>query len=286
MPEIALITDSSSCLPKALRREYSIRTVPLSLQIGDHAFADGSISTKKLFQLADEMKVAPSTASPSPADFVAAFREAADAGAKSVLCLTLAAAFSGTYDSALAAREMAVESLPGLDVQVVDTGGLALTHGFAVLAAARTLAERGGMDAAAAAAQSAAAQSRLAGLLGTTRYLARGGRVPWIVHWAAQILNIRPLLAFDEGLARSIGRVRTEERGLQRLIEYARKNGRPGMRVGVMQADAHASAERLAEMAGHELSPSELLRTDFTSVMAVHTGPGFVGVAFQSDAKG
>lgn len=285
MAEIALVTDSSACLPQNLRERYGVRIVPLSLRIGDQTYSDGSLPADELFRLADGVKAAPTTASPSPADFVAAFRRAADSGATRVLCLTLAAGFSGTYDSAVAARELAAESLPGIEVRVTDTNGLAMTHGFAVLAAARALESGTSVEEATERAQRVGANARLAGLLGTTRYLARGGRVPWIVHWAARILSIRPLLAFDEGRARSIGRVRTESRGLERLIEYAEKHGRAGMRIAVTHAAAPEAADRLAEMACRALSPCELLRTDFTSVMAVHTGPGFVGLAFHADAE-
>jgi DegV family protein with EDD domain len=158
-----------------------------------------------------------------------------------------------------------------------------MTHGFAVLAAARALESGATVADAAAAAVRCGGSARLAGMLGTMRYLARGGRVPWIVHWAAQLLHIRPLLAYEAGRARSIGRVRTEAKGLERLIEYARKQEGGPVRVAVMHTEAEEAAARLAEMACRELAPVELLRTDFTSVMAVHTGPGFVGLAVCGD---
>ena len=202
-----------------------------------------------------------------------------------MLCLTLSARFSGTYESAITARGLAAEELPGLDVRVVDTGGLAMTHGFAVLAAARGLADGASPQAAAEQALRVAGRARLVGLLGTMRYLARGGRVPWIVHWAAQLLRIRPLLAFAEGRTRSIGRVRTEEKGLVRLLAYVKAHSSGGalLRAAVMHTGAPEAAQRLSEALCRELAPVELLQTDFTSVMAVHTGPGFVGLAFYED---
>ncbi|HUF53884.1 MAG TPA: DegV family protein [Dehalococcoidia bacterium] len=279
-----MVTDSSACLPQELLDAHSILTVPLILQVGDRSFPDGSLPAAELFRMAEETGSPPRTASPSPADFLAAFRVATEAGASNILCLTLSAAYSGTYDSAIAAKELASGSLPGIDIEVVDTGGLAMTHGFAVLAAARALDVGATIGDAVTRSQKVAASARLAGLLGTTRYLAKGGRVPWIVHWATQILRIRPLLAFEDGRAHSIGRVRTEAKGLERLLEYSARYRNQGMRVAVAHTEAPAAADALAEMACHRLAPVEILRTDFTSVMAVHTGPGFVGLAFYSDA--
>jgi DegV family protein with EDD domain len=184
----------------------------------------------------------------------------------------------------VAAQALSAEQSPALAVRLADTHGLAMTHGFAVLAAARALAGGASVDEAAEAAESAGRSGRLAGMLGTMRYLARGGRVPWIVHWAAQALRIRPLLAFEDGRAHSVGRVRTETRGIERLLAYARAHadGRP-LRLAVMHTEAPHLADRLAELACRELTPVELLRTRFTSVMAVHTGPGFVGLALCPD---
>ena len=284
MPRTAVVTDSSACIPPLLAGDLGIVSVPLGLLIGDDVHPDGSLSSAELFRLADGTKRPVRTTSPAPAEFLEAYRRARDAGADEVLCLTLSARFSGTYESAITARGLAAEELPGLDVSVVDSGGLAMTHGFAVLAAARSLVGGASSGAAAERALRVGERARLAGLLGTMRYLARGGRVPWIVHWAAQLLRIRPLLAFAEGRARSIGRVRTEERGLVRLIEYAKAHTAGGaLRAAVMHTDAPEAAQRLSEALCRELAPVELLQTDFTSVMAVHTGPGFVGLAFYED---
>jgi DegV family protein with EDD domain len=284
MPRTVVVTDSSSCLPPGLADELGIITVPLGLLIGDEVHPDGSLPPSELFRLVDEARKPARTTSPAPADFLAAFRRARDAGAAEVLCLTLSARFSGTYESATAARGLAEREIPGLSLRVADTGGLAMAHGFAVLAAGRCAAGGATVEAAAQEALRVGARARLAGLLGTMRYLARGGRVPWIAHWAAQALRIQPLLAYEDGRARSIGRVRTEERGRARLIEYAQKHTSGArLHAAVMHAAAPGAAERLGAAICRELAPVELLATDFTSVMAVHTGPGFVGLAFYED---
>ncbi|MEX0684114.1 MAG: DegV family protein [Dehalococcoidia bacterium] len=284
MPKTIVVTDSSTCLPAALRTELGIVTVPLGLLIGEEVYPDGSLTSGELFRLAEAARTPVRTATPTPGEFLSAFGEAREAGADSVLCLTLAASFSSTYESAVAAQALAIEELPDFEVRVVDSGGLAMTHGFAVLAAARTLAARGSLDDAAAAASSVGGRGRLAGLLGTTLYLARGGRVPWILHWAANVLRIRPLLAYEGGRAHSIGQVRTERRGLERLVAFAQAHQNGGhLRVAVMHTEAAEAAERLSEAICRELAPAELVRTDFTAVMAAHTGPGFVGLAFYED---
>src|SRR5207249_2421001 len=174
--------------------------------------------------------------------------------------------------------DLAVRELPGFEVRVIDTGGIAMAHGLAVLDAAKGAAAGGSLDETAATACRAAAGANLVGVLKTTRYLARSGRVPWIVHFVTSLLRIKPIIAASAGKTRAVGRVRTMTKGMERMIDFVRRNtasDRP-LRVAVMHADASGQAQVLAERVRDTLAPVELLITEFTGVMAVHTGPGFL----------
>jgi DegV family protein with EDD domain len=196
----------------------------------------------------------------------------------------LSARYSGTYSAALNAAELAEHEMPNFPVRAVDTGGLAMTHGFAVLAAARAAEAGAALDDAARQAQRIGKSARLVGMLDTMRYLARGGRVPWIVHWAASILRIKPVLAFDGEDARSVARVRTAHAGTRAMLRYVGSTTTGGpLRVAVMQTGAEPAAGELACAVRERFGPLELITTEFTSVMAVHTGPGFLGLAVVED---
>ena len=207
-----------------------------------------------------------------------------ESGATAVLCLTLSSRYSGAHSSAVKAAEYAQRDLPGLPLRVIDTGGFAMAHGFAVLAAARVADAGGTLDEAAAMAERAAANSNLVGLLDTTWYLARSGRVPWVLHWVASIFRIKPIIAATGGKIGAIGRARTTERGIERMLTYVAQRTRRDapVRIAVMHAGAPQRAEELAHRLRERLAPEELLVTAFTSAMAVHTGPGFIGVAWQT----
>jgi predicted kinase len=168
---------------------------------------------------------------------------------------------------------------------VIDTGGLAMTHGFGVLEAARAAQAGATLEEAAARARAVAGRAEMIGVLDTMRFLVKSGRVPWIVHWAASVLRIRPVIAFEGGKPRSIARVRTPTRGMEELVRYLRRKAGPPdqMHVAVMQANAPERAAAMAERVRDALGPAELIVTEFTTVMGVHTGPGFLGLAFYSD---
>ena len=283
MARVAVVTDSSACLPADLLKANRVTTVPLTFLFDGGLQYDGAISGREFYALLRASRGFPATAAPAPAAFLEAYRRAA-ASAESALCITLPAAFSGTYDSALNAAEMARTELPGFPVRVMDSHCLAMCHGFAVLYAARAAAGGASLEEAEAIAREVASRSHLLGVLDTLRYLAKSGRVPLVVHWATSLLRIKPILAAEGEAVRAAGRVRTTRRALDRLVARVEERLSPErpLHMAVMHADAEVAAKSLAAALRERFQPEELLITESTSVMGAHTGPGFVGVAYFS----
>jgi DegV family protein with EDD domain len=286
MPNVAVVADTSACLPVRLIAEYAITQVPLAYLIDGELFHDGQLTPEQFQAKLEGARHPPTTTVPAPGEFLDVLRRLQGAGVDRILCLTLSSRYSGTYSAALNGAELAARELPGLTVRVVDTGGLAMTHGFAVLAAARAACAGAGLDEAAEAAVKVGRRAHLVGALDTMRFLAKSGRVPWIVNWAASLLDIKPVLAAAHGDVRSHGRPRTMRNAINRIVRYLEDRAGPPeqLHVAVMHFGAPERAAELAERVRERFAPAELLVTEFTPVMSVHTGPGFVGLAFYSDA--
>ena len=208
MATVAVVTDSSACLPPEVIEKCAIIVVPLAFLFDGELYHDGTLSSGDFYRRLRAARRFPTTTAPAPGEFLEAFRRARDGGAEAVLCLTLSSAYSGTHSSALNASKLAEQELPGLVVRVQDTHGLAMSHGFAVLAAARAVQAGAGLEAAAEVAQQVGASVHLVGALDTMRFLAKSGRVPRIVHWTASLLQIKPILAANGEDARGVGRAR------------------------------------------------------------------------------
>jgi predicted kinase len=160
-----------------------------------------------------------------------------------------------------------------------------MAYGFAVLAGARAAAGGAGLEASAAAARIVAERAHLLGLVDDLSYLARSGRVPRPVYWAGSLLQIKPILGVVAGEVRAIERVRTRARALERLVALAGERAELGreLRLAVLHADALAPARDLAGRVHEALHPRQLLVTEFTPVMGLHSGPGLLGLAFYTE---
>ncbi|MBI1885206.1 MAG: DegV family EDD domain-containing protein [Chloroflexi bacterium] len=285
MTRVAVISDSSCCIPRELLDELGITVVPLGLLIDGEVYEDGALPPGEFYERLKGARQFPTTTSPAPGAFLEAFRRASPE-AEAALCITLSARYSGTYSSAVNAAKLLAEELPDFPVRVLDSRNLAMAHGFVVLAASRAAQAGADLDGCVAAAEEVIPRLHLLGMLDTLQYLARSGRVPWIVHWATSALQIKPILAADQEDIKAIARVRTRTRALERLLMRLAEEVDAGraLHVAVMHTDAIATAEELAGQIRERFQPRELLVTEFTSVMGIHSGPGFVGLAFYSEA--
>src|SRR5215470_11627687 len=129
----AIVTDSTCDLPSSIVAEREITITPQHILWGTESLVDGVDITADAFynRLAHD-SVLPKTSQPSANDFAEHYRKAQAAHkADAVLCITLSKPLSGTYSSAVAARDQV-----DFPVTVVDSTTVSIALGFTVLTAA------------------------------------------------------------------------------------------------------------------------------------------------------
>ncbi len=282
MPRIAIITDTDCSLPEDLAARYHIQQVPITVQFGEESYLTGvGIDDTTLFERIDRENKLPSTAAPSPGQFLEAYDRAFAAGADTVLCFTVSSAISATYNNAVNARQL----LPERDVTVIDTHSLSLGQGFMVMAAAEAAQRGATAQDCLAQAQDTAQRTNLFAALATLKYLAMSGRVGSIAAGMAGLLNIKPLLTIRDGKLELLERVRTQKKAWARVLELADHTikGQAVERLGIVHVAAPQAAREFEAMLRVTLNcPPEILITDLSPGLSVHTGAGLVGLAFVS----
>ena len=276
----AIVTDSNASLPPDLVRDLPLSVVPMEVHHDGLVYADGiDLSPYEFYRLLETTPILATTSAPQPGAFLRAFRDAS-ATTNEVVCLTLSAELSATYAAALRAREDARKELPDVRVTVVDTRTAGTAQGLVALAAARHAAAGGSTDDVLRTVGRRIGDVCLYGYLESLRYLWRGGRVPRVLMWMGELLDVKPVLQLVDGKIGMVERPRTSRRAMDRLVALAaaRLAGQPG-RVAVMHAGAPDRAHELAERLQAALRPVELFVTELTPVIGAHTGPGLVGCA-------
>lgn len=279
MGKIAVVTDTDASLPADLVESYGIYEVPINIHFEDEQFEAGvDIDDEALFARVDQEKRLPTTSAPSPARFDQVFRQAFAEGAEEVLCFTVSSEISATNGAAVNGARMSSNRR----IEVVDTHSLSLGQGFMVLAAAEAVQAGADLDEALAIARRVGQRTHLFAALSTLRYLAMSGRVGHLTAGVADLFNVKPILTIRGGRLEMLERVRTQRKAQSRLLTLTAEamGQRPVERMGIVHvADRQAALDLEAQLRINLPVPQEILISELTPGLSVHTGAGMVGVA-------
>ncbi len=284
MIKVAIVTDTTACIPRELVERYGIELVPVDFIFDDKVYQDGiDISPNQFYALLRRAKKLPTTSGSLPAPYLEAYRKASSR-ATSILCLTLPSKLSGMFNSARLAKQMAREALPNVAIEVLDCSTAAAGQGLVALAAAKAATSGKNLTEVVATAESVMQRVSLFATLDTLRYLVKGGRVPKAAALVSSLLQIKPIFTVNGGDAFPVVNARTTPGAIKRILKLMAEKvvkGQP-LHVAVMHADAMDKAILLRDCISSQFNCADLFITEFTPVMGVHTGPGVIGVAFYS----
>ena len=277
----AIVLDSTSDYPEAPSRFPNMRFVPLYVRFGDDTFRDYvELGPAEFYEKLRTSPVLPATAQPTPQDFLAAYESLA--GYERIYSLHVSAKLSGTFRSA----ELAAQELGDDRVRAVDTMTASLAIAMLAHAIQRRLA-RGTTDVEIAALiERFHRDAEVVFTLETLEYLQRGGRIGRAAALAGSLLNVRPILAVQDGEVVAVARVRGRPKA---LAEFERRfaeatEDKAGLRVAIAHADAPEWVGTISEIVWRLRPKAEI---EFTAtlgaVVSTHTGPGAVGFFWLHD---
>ncbi len=281
MKKVAIVTDTTACIPDEQVAKYEIELVPVTLVFEGKAYRDGiDISPGEFYKLLRKEKKPPTTAASSPTPYLAAYRQASER-AESILCLTEPSKFSALYSSACLAMDMARTLLPA-EIEVLNGTTAAAGLGLVTLAAARAAAEDKSLSEVMEVANSIMSRVNLFATLDTLHYLVKSGRVPQAAALVNSLLKIKPVFTLNHSDAHTVALPRTIPSAIKQMLKLMEQHTteRKPLHVAVMHADAMDKAVALKNRISSQFNCTELFITEFTPVMGVHTGPGLLGIAF------
>ncbi|MDK2981173.1 MAG: hypothetical protein PWQ55_1520 [Chloroflexota bacterium] len=284
MPKISVITDTDSSLPAEMAAAHHVLQVPISIHLDDDlSGTDLTIDNAALFKKVDEVGKLPTTAAPSPAQFVEYFQRVfAEEQADTLVYFSISSEMSATIRSA----EIAAQELPERDIRVIDSQTLSMAQGYMVLAAAEAVRNGASLEAVIQAAEQTRGRVYLYGALSTLKYLTMSGRVSHIAAGMAGMLNIKPILSVQNGKLAMLEKVRTRSKSWARMIELVRADiGTHAIQQAcILHVNDAGSAQTFAAMLRDSLAcPVELPLVEVNPGLSVHTGAGLVGVCLMTD---
>lgn len=277
MRKICIVTDSTADIPLDAARDKNIKIVPLTVTYKGINYSDVfEITTERLLEMLDEGGETPKTSQVNPLQFCEVYKKLLDEDYE-ILSIHISSNLSGTYQSALIAKEM----LESDRIHVIDSRVVSFGTGLLVLEAARMIEKGISIEDIKLKLLDMSLRGRVAFAVDSLEYLKKGGRLSGAQAAIGTLLNIKPILFMNDGKIEVYDKVRGMKKAQNKLIEYMKNEdvdrelyaavGNVGWKDGMME---------FMDVVKEELAMEDLLTANVGSVVATYSGPGTLGVFF------
>lgn len=275
MNKIKIITDSTCDLPYSIVEKYGIEVLPLLVNIGDESYLDGvQITLDELLRKIKEDNIFPTTSQVNPQRFVQCYEKYLKEGYK-IISIHISSKLSGTYQSACIAKEL----LQSDDIIVIDS--LNVTAGLGLLVIKACMLRDKGFTSQEIGEEilKAIPHVKSALVFESLENLVRGGRLSRAAGVVGGFLNIKPILAINDGELSVMDKVRGSKKAINTILEYMTTKGVKETEISfLLYVD---NEDILDSLRNNLLSKNlEFIEGKVGCVVGVHAGPNACGIFF------
>lgn len=277
----AILTDSTAYIPKELRETHDIYMIPLSVNFGMETYQEEvDITAEQFFKKVSEVQEFPTTSQPPVGLFVELFERLAKEY-DAVISIHLSSGISGTYNGAVAAGDM----VDHIVVYPFDSEISCMPQGFYVLEAA-ALAKEGKTPADILARLEEMKQSvRAYFIVDDLSNLQRGGRLSGAQALIGSLLQVKPILHFENKVIVPFEKIRTRKKALNRVYELFHEDAdkQIPMKAVVIHANRPDEAEKMKLELEGKYPHVEFFISYFGAVIGTHLGEGALGLGWYKE---
>ncbi|WP_163192400.1 DegV family protein [Clostridium thermarum] len=219
---IKIVADSSCDLTAEMKAEMKVDLAPLVLYLKDKAYVDDeNLDVQQYIQDMAQCEESPKTACPSPEDYIKKYE-----GHESVFVVTLSSKLSGSYNSAVLAKNIFLEEIGNKFIHVFDS--LSASVGETLVArkihelSKHNISDLEIVDKV----SSYIKEMKTFFLLESLEHLAKAGRLSPLVAKVASVFSIKPIMCGDEGAIKLFEKVRGYKKAFMRLVETIGEKGK------------------------------------------------------------
>lgn len=282
MSGVAVLTDSCASIPESLLTQLNIRTVAYYIHRGQEVLYDlVTVQRQEFLEWLSTAKTLPTTASPGPGDYFSAYQDIASQGSDEIVSIHMTSKGSGAYQAAMVAQSMALEKMPEVRIEVIDTRNVSLCQGWMAIEAARAAIAGAGVDEILSRVREMMQVARMIQTADTLKYLYMGGRIGMAQRLVGSLLNIRPLIGMEDGVIVPLGTAHSRHQAYLAMVDLVEEAvGKGKIKIAYVHAGAMEEVEKIKQLVDQRLDVVESFFAELSPALAVHTGPGTVGVCY------
>lgn len=277
--KIKLVCDSLCDIPDEISEKDYIEIVPLTVIFNDKEYIEGvDIKKEEFYKKVKEIKQIPKTSQATYMEFKEVFDKFTEEGYH-IICLTGASNASGTFQSAMIAKNDVDENEK---IHIFDTRNLSLGSGQYVIKACELLEEGLGFEEIIDELENTRSSVRLLFAPYTLDFLKQSGRVPVATALIGNMLNIKPIFFFDNGEAKLVNKVRGTKNIASKLVDIIlemNEESLEGKIVTIGCGDNLHDCEILKDEVNKRIKARRVLFTRGGVSICSHTGPDILAIS-------
>lgn len=295
-----LISDGSCDLPPQLTKEKGVEVVPFYVSFDDQNFLK-EIEEMPIRDFYDKMVenenvVFPKSSLPSVNDYITAFEKYVKQNI-AVICICITTKFSGSFQAAVNAKNILLETYPDAKIEVIDSMLDTVLQGMYVLEAVKMKERGASYEEVIQRMLEIRETGRIFFTVGNVDYLKHGGRIGKLAGLTASLLGIRPLITLKEGEIFPSGLARSRKKSIESVIKLLENHIADLQKQGENMEDyivdvgygydIPEAEEFLKTIKNHfrgVLNTDEIKMYQIGATISVHTGPYPLGVGFLKKA--
>ncbi len=282
MKKTAVIAVSTGCLDYLDVPYDNLYIVRCKILINDETYNDYiDITAERFYEmLNNDTSLMPSSSMPSLGEITETFDQILEDGYDNVLVITISSALSGTYQTALMAKNAYDKPL---NIHVINTKNAAISEGFLSLEALRMIEEGKPLDTIIKTLEKLSTSRKQYFMVDNLRLLVKNGRLSGASGFLGSLLKIKPILEVnDEGKIVPFEKVRTQKKALERMVDHVLEDLKDikNFVITYDTSDNKAGFDYVKSRIDKAYPNNRFYAAPITPVIGCHTGVGTVGIAY------
>lgn len=277
---IKIITDSTSYIPVKIKEELDIESISLSVSFETETYDEEEIDNNVFYDKMDASNDIPISSQPNINDIYRCFEKNVLKG-NSIIGIFISSQMSGTYNTALIAKNMILEKYKDATIEIVDSKTNCMQLGFIVINAAREAKQGKNMENILNRINSVKNSSRFIFIPDNLDYLKKGGRIGGAAALIGNILKIHPVLTVMDGKTTVLSKVRTKAKAIDFIVEKfiedinIKELGEVIVHHINDEIKGRELAKRIEEITGKAVDVYPI-----GPVIGLHVGPKAIGIVY------
>lgn len=290
MQKIRILTDSASDIPQSLADELQITVLPIPITHEGRSYHERvELTNEQFYDLLLSSNTIPTTAHITSLTYLEEYKKAYDEGCTGLLNITINSLGSNMFDAATLAKSMFYDEIgpegQRMQIEVLDSKTYTMAYGAGVIHAARMAQQGATLDEIAARITDWFSRVEILCSVYSLDFARKSGRVSSTAAFVGELLGLRPVILFKNGVNTVIDKVRGDKAIIPKLAELSKKrSSQPeNYPLLIVRGTPTDEAEQLLQAVKAKFGAEPEGPFSIGACIAINSGPKVIAVIYAGE---